>query len=109
MAAAGVLELSDDTFQSDVLENEKPVLVDFWAPWCQPCRMIAPVVEAVATANQGKLVVGKLNIDDSPQTPSQYGVHGIPTLVVFKGGKEVQRIVGVVDKSVIQKAVDKAL
>jgi thioredoxin 1 len=108
MAGAGVLEFNDDNFESEVINSDKAVLVDFWAPWCGPCRMIAPTVDALARENSEKVRVGKLNIDDSPKTPVTYGISGIPTLLVFKGGKVVQRFVGVTSKDDLQKALNAA-
>ena len=91
--------VSDASFDSDVLKSSLPVLVDFWAPWCGPCRMIAPVLEEVAQLYQGKLVVAKMNVDDNQETPGKYGVRGIPTLIVVKGGKVVATKVGALSKA----------
>lgn len=88
------LEITDATFEAEVLKSGKPVLVDFWAPWCGPCRALAPTLEAVASALGDKAVVAKMNIDDNPNTPTQYGVRSIPTLMLFKGGKLVGTKVG---------------
>ena len=82
-----ILNVTDGSFESDVLGNELPVLVDYWAEWCGPCKMIAPVLEEVADEYNGKMVVAKLNIDDNPNTPPKYGIRGIPTLMIFKGGE----------------------
>jgi thioredoxin 1 len=101
--------ISDTNFESDVLSSEKPVLVDFWAEWCGPCRMIAPSVEAVAEEYQGKASVYKMNVDENMDVPQQYGIRGIPTLIVFKGGQEQERIVGAVTREAIAKVVDKYL
>src|SRR3982751_666312 len=101
--------ISDGNFESDVLSSEKPVLVDFWAEWCGPCRMIAPSVEAVAEEYQGKASVYKMNVDENMDVPQQYGIRGIPTLIVFKGGQEQERIVGAVTREAIAKVVDKYL
>lgn len=87
-------EVSDHSFQRDVLDSDTPVLVDFWAEWCGPCRMIAPHVEAVAQKFEGRLKVAKLDVDSSPETPGNYDIQGIPTLILFKGGAPVHRIVG---------------
>lgn len=106
MAAAGVHEFTDDNFEAEVLQSDQPVLVDFWAPWCGPCRHIAPTIDALASENSGKVRIGKLNIDDSPSTPAKYGISGIPTLLVFKKGQVVQKFVGVTDKGEIQKALN---
>lgn len=89
-----VLETTDDNFGSQVLQSDLPVLVDFWAPWCAPCRAIAPTIEAFATATTGKVKVVKHNTQDHENTAVEYGVHAIPTLLLFQGGKEVKRLVG---------------
>jgi len=86
--------VTDGTFQQDVLQSDEPVLVDFWATWCQPCRMVAPVVEEIASENTGKLKVLKLDVDENQNTAMQYGVSSIPTLILFKGGQPVERVVG---------------
>jgi len=103
-----VKELSDSDFNAEVLQATEPVLVDFWAPWCGPCRMIAPVVEELASENQGVAKVAKVNIDDSPSTAATYGVSSIPTLMLFKGGEVVDRFVGVQPKKRLQDAIDQA-
>jgi thioredoxin 1 len=103
-----VTEFSDDTFQEDVLSSGQPVLVDFWAPWCGPCRMIAPLVEELAAENQGSFKVGKINIDDNPAAAQHYGVSSIPTLMIFKDGAVVERFVGVQPKARLQQAIDAA-
>ena len=91
---AKTFEITDDNFQAEVIESDLPVLVDLWAEWCGPCRMVAPVVKQLAEEYDGQLKVGKLDVDTNPSTPVQYGVQGIPTLLLFKGGEEVGRIVG---------------
>lgn len=96
--AEGLLEFTDGNFQSEVLESEQPVLVDFWAPWCGPCLRLAPTIEEIAKEFAGKVRVGKLNTDDNNMTPSQYNIQGIPTVILFKGGKAVDRQVGLVPK-----------
>lgn len=106
---ADVMELSDNDFESQVLQASEPVLVDFWAPWCQPCRMIAPVVEELAKENAGSLKVAKINIDNSPNVATQYGVTSIPTLIVFKNGEVVDRFMGIQPKQRLQEAIDQAI
>ena len=98
--------LTDSNFKSEVLESKIPVLVDFWAEWCGPCRMLAPVVEKIAKDYTGKLKVGKLNIDDNPDVPGQFGVQGIPTLMVFKNGELVKRLVGYQPEERITSEID---
>jgi len=106
-----VAEITDAAFAQEVLKSDQPVLVDFWAPWCGPCRAIAPVVEEIAGAYAGRAKVFKMNVDDNPQTPSQYGIRGIPTLIVFRGGQVKEQIVGVGPnpKAQLSKALDGAL
>ncbi len=94
MAGPGVFEVNDATFEQEVLQSDKPVLVDFWASWCGPCKMVAPEVEAVAEAYAGKAVVCKVDVDAQAQVASRYAVKSIPTLVIIKNGKEVNRVVG---------------
>lgn len=101
--------VSDSSFETDVLGNDTPVLVDFWAPWCGPCRMIAPIVESLADDYQGRLSVAKLNVDENPATAERYQVMGIPTLILFKGGEPIERIVGYLPKEELQRRVDASL
>ena len=102
-------ETTDATFKDEVLDNELPTLVDFWAPWCGPCRMVAPVVEELAEEYEGKVSFYKLNTDDNPQVASTYGIRSIPTLLVFKGGEPVGQIVGFRPKGDLKKRLDEAL
>jgi thioredoxin 1 len=102
----GVTEFDDSNFETEVLRADGPVLVDFWAPWCGPCRMIAPVVEELAGENSGSIKVGKLNVDDAPNSAQSYGVSSIPTLIIFKQGEVVERFVGVQPKSRLQQAIN---
>ena len=104
-----VSEVSDVTFDQEVLKASVPVLIDFWAPWCGPCKAIAPVVEELAGVYNGRLKIVKMNVDDNPQTPSKYGVRGIPNLILFKGGSVAEQIVGAVPKAHLVRAIDRAL
>ena len=101
-----VQQINDSSFDSDVLKSDLPVLIDFWAPWCGPCKAIAPVVEELAKEYAGRLKIVKMNVDDNPQTPSKYGVRGIPNLIIFKGGQVRDQIVGAVPKAQLVKAIN---
>jgi thioredoxin 1 len=105
MAGANVLEINDGNFETEVLSSEVPFLLDFSAVWCGPCKVLAPVVEKLANEYQGKVKVGKLDIDESPGVASKFGIRGVPTVVVFKGGKESGRHVGVTNKETLLKLV----
>jgi len=107
MASSSIVEVTDANFDADVLKSDKPVLIDFWATWCGPCRAIAPIVDELATEYLGKVKVGKMDVDRNSATPMRYGVRGIPTLLVFKDGQVKEQIVGYVPKEQIQKALDK--
>jgi len=102
-----VREVSDASFENDVLNNERPVLVDFWAAWCAPCRMLAPTVEAVADKYAATASVVKLNVDDNPSVSQRYGIKGIPTLILFKNGREEERVVGATSEGAISRMLDK--
>lgn len=108
MAGANVHEFTDQNFSSEVLQASQPVLVDFWAPWCGPCRQIAPMIDQLATENLGTIKVGKVNIDECPSVSQEYGVEAIPTLLVFKGGQVINRMVGAQPKTRMQSALDQA-
>ena len=103
-----VKHFSIDTFQSEVLQGSGPILVDFWAPWCGPCKMLGPVIDGLADELSGKAVVGKVNIDDEPDLAAKYGVVTIPTIILFKDGQEVNRLVGVQSKLTLTQMVEQA-
>ena len=109
MASNAIFEVNDSNFDQDVLKSEQPVLVDFWAAWCGPCRAIAPIVDELAQQFQGKVKVGKMDVDRNSATPMRYKVTGIPTLLVFKGGQVVEQLVGYRPKEAIQQALEKQL
>ena len=103
------LEVTDDSFTNEVLNSELPVLVDFWAEWCGPCKMVSPIVEELANEYNGKVKVAKLDVDSNPQTATNYGIRGIPTLLMFKDGSAVDQIVGAVPKTQIAERLDKII
>jgi thioredoxin 1 len=107
MSAA--LPVTDSSFEQDVLKSEVPVLVDFWAPWCGPCRMVSPVVDEIAQQYDGKVKVVKVNTDENPNVASQYGIRSIPTLMIFKGGQRVDMVVGAVPKTTLANTLEKYL
>ncbi len=109
MASDKLVHLSDDSFENDVLKSAVPVLVDFWASWCAPCKAISPVVEGLADDYDGKVKIAKLNVDENPATPGKYGVRGIPTLMLFKDGKVLDQVVGAVPKNQLEGLIKKAL
>jgi thioredoxin 1 len=104
-----ITEVGDNNFDAEVLRSDLPVLVDFWAPWCGPCKSIAPIVEEIAVEYEGKLKVTKLNVDDHPDTASRYGIRGIPNLIILKAGAVKEQIVGAVPKAKLVSAIEKAL
>jgi thioredoxin 1 len=107
MSAA--VQVTDDSFKEVVLESDVPVLVDFWAPWCGPCRMVAPVVDEISQQYEGQIKVVKLNTDENPNVASQYGIRSIPTLMIFKGGERVDMVVGAVPKATLSNTIEKYL
>ena len=107
--SAGILELTDQTFDQQVQSSAQPVVVDFWASWCGPCRMLAPIVEQLAKDYQGQVTFGTVNVDDHTKAAAQFRVMNIPTLILFKGGQEVDRVVGVVPREDLVKRIDRAL
>ncbi len=109
MASDKVLAFGDSNFEDEVIKSEKPVLVDFWAPWCAPCKAIAPVVDTLAEEYEGKVKFGKVNVDENPATPAKYGIRGIPTIMIFKDGKLMDQVVGAVPKAQLEALLKKAL
>jgi len=109
MAGKNIIEITDGSFEQEVLQSSIPVLVDFWAPWCGPCRAIAPVIDELSAEYAGKLKVAKCNVDENPNTPARFGIRAIPTLILFKNGTVTEQITGAVAKSQIAAAVDKVV
>ena len=109
MAEKDIAIVTDENFQTEILDAELPSLVDFWAVWCGPCRAIAPTVEELARQYDGKVKFGKCNVDENPKTPAQFGIRAIPTLIVFKKGSVVEQITGAVSKATLETAIKKAL
>lgn len=109
MASNGILEVTDANFDQAVLKSDQPVMVDFWATWCGPCKALAPLVDELAAAYNGKIKVGKMDVDQNPSTPQRYGVRGIPTLLIFRNGQVQEQIVGLVGREKIEKALNKQL
>jgi len=109
MAGVGVLEVTDATFDQEVLQSEQPVLVDFWAVWCGPCKAIAPIIDSIAATYAGKLKVAKVNVDENSATPSRFGIRGIPALLLFKGGKVADQVVGFVPQETIEEKIQRLL
>jgi len=107
--AAGIFEVDDSSFDAEILQSEKPAMVDFWAPWCGPCKAIAPVIEELAEAFGDKIKFAKCNVDDNPVTPGKYGIKAIPTLIFFKGGDAVDQITGIVAKAKLEETLNSIL
>jgi thioredoxin 1 len=109
MASDKVVQLTDDSFESEVKQSSVPVLIDFWAPWCAPCKAIGPMIDQLADEFEGQIKICKLNVDENPATPGQFGVRGIPTLILFKDGQVVDQVVGAVPKNQLEGLIKKAL
>ncbi|WP_342227884.1 thioredoxin TrxA [Rickettsiella endosymbiont of Rhagonycha lignosa] len=109
MNNSSIITLNDTSFEKEVLQASSPILVDFWAEWCGPCKMISPILEELATKYLGKIKIAKLNVDENPNTPAKYGVRGIPTLILFKDGKALETKVGALSKSQLETFLDKHL
>jgi len=109
MASERIIHVTDDSFEEDVLKSSGAVLIDFWAPWCGPCKQIAPILDEIAEEKQGEITIAKINIDDNPNTPGKYGVRGIPTLMLFRGGNVQGTKVGAVSKGKLVEFIDEHL
>ncbi len=109
MASDSIMELNNSNFDSEVIRSDKPVLVDFWAPWCGPCRALAPIIEEVSHEYSDKIKIGKVNVDENPEISMRFGIRSIPTLILFKNGQAVEQIIGAVPKSEIERAIQKVL
>ncbi len=109
MASEAIVELNDSSFDTEVINSEKPVLVDFWAPWCGPCKALGPVIEEISNDFVDRVKVGKVNVDENPEISMKFGIRSIPTLLVFKNGKVQDQIIGAVPKSEIEKALEKVV
>ena len=109
MASGNVVEITDSNFESEVLKSDKLTLVDFWAPWCGPCKIIGPLMEELANDYEGKVKFTKLNVDDNPNTATTYGIRGIPTIIFYKNGEVVEQVVGAVPKSELEKVITKEI
>ena len=109
MASSNVLTITDDSFESEVVQSDQPVLVDFWAEWCMPCKMLAPTIDELAEEYAGKVKIGKVDTEDSRDTATKYGISAIPTLLLFKGGEVVKKFVGLQQKNDLKAAIDEVL
>jgi thioredoxin 1 len=109
MAEEGLFQATDGNFEPEILKSDIPTMVDFWAPWCGPCQVIAPVIEELAKEYAGRVKMAKMNVDENPATPSRYGIRGIPTVMIFKDGEVFDQIVGAVSKARVEEMIKKAL